>query len=134
MQSTCAIRTRDRRLTATEGSFKIHEMTQDEEIKSALWQKQIIATAEAVRSQTFEKGHVLPPPHEMAPQIHAPLPYYAASCTCSVAVLSQQCSIRHVRIGCDVIKTRWMELSPASSMTLLYMFVIRPQGTYILCM
>lgn len=61
MQSTCAIRTRDRRLTATEGSFKIHEMTQDEEIKSALWQKQIIAPAEAVRSQTFEKGHVLPP-------------------------------------------------------------------------
>lgn len=45
-------------------------------------------------------------------------------------LLSQQCSPEHVRTGCDVIKTCRMGLSPASSMSLLYVFIITPQGIY----
>lgn len=45
-------------------------------------------------------------------------------------LLRQQRSLKHVRTGCDVIKTCWMELSPPSSMILQYMFIITPQGIY----
>lgn len=49
---------------------------------------------------------------------------------CNHNLLSQQCSPKHVRTGCDVIKTCWMGLSPASSMILLYKFAITLKAIY----
>lgn len=63
---------------------------------------------------------------------HVPkyLPLHLLCMHCNHNLLSQQCSPKHVRTGCDVIKTCWMGLSPASSMILLYKFAITLKAIY----